>query len=376
MRLALIADGDIMSPLTNSGVARGLALALSEREDVEVVGLIDTSLAGWRKAMTAILTLRLSRSAWRAAYTKGLLSTNLRSRIAERELRHLTPAPDLCIQIRGNYRPLGRPYVVFIDNTITITQRSWEPWRLSRLEYRRRLRSDRKQFAEAEHVLTAGRHVAAEVVAAFDVPQNRVTAIGGGINFDGADLPTYAVGAEQRPIVLFVGSEFYRKGGDLLVAAFDEVRQAVPDAVLRIVGTSGQAVGPGVEEHGVVRDRAQLRSLYAEAAVFCHPARFEPYGLVVQEAMAFGLPCVVSDVGSLPDLVEHGVTGWVSSVGDVTALAQGLIRLLTDPEASGRMGRHARARMTDHTWEAVAERLLAAVNRPSRPKGLGDGGQR
>lgn len=74
----------------------------------------------------------------------------------------------------------------------------------------------------------------------------------------------------------------------------------------------------------------EVATLFAAADLFLLPSEKESFGLVALEAMASGVPVVASDAGGIPELVEHGVTGYLSPVGDVDAMAQHALRLLTD----------------------------------------------
>ncbi|MFB2773252.1 glycosyltransferase family 4 protein [Pelatocladus sp. BLCC-F211] len=96
-------------------------------------------------------------------------------------------------------------------------------------------------------------------------------------------------------------------------------------------------------------NQSQLPSVYRSADLFVFPSEYEPFGVVVNEAMLCGCPVVVSDrVGARYDLVENGETGLVYSCGDVDALAEIFQRLLTDPENLKKMSTAAAKRM--ETW--------------------------
>jgi alpha-maltose-1-phosphate synthase len=205
-----------------------------------------------------------------------------------------------------------------------------------------------------------GRPVARSVVDDYGVPEGRVTAVGAGVNFDRLPEPRHHPG---DPIVLFVGREFHRKGGDRLIEAFRAVRSRVPAARLQIVGPAEAPKEPGVEALGPIDDRERLAELYANARVFSLPARFEPYGLVVLEAMAHGLPCVVTSVGALPEMVEDGRTGHLVAPNDGRALAAQLLRCIEEPEYAARLGTAGRQRVERHyTWGRVVERIAPILD--------------
>jgi starch synthase len=115
---------------------------------------------------------------------------------------------------------------------------------------------------------------------------------------------------------------------------------------------------PSVQWFGYVSDRRQLDELYADASVFVLPTQFEAYGHVVVEAMGSGLPCVTTNVGALPELVDDGVTGLLVPPREPAALAEALVGVLSDPARAERMGQAGRRKVVDQlTWRAVAERM-------------------
>lgn len=186
--------------------------------------------------------------------------------------------------------------------------------------------------------------------------------------------------APDRPVLLFVGKLVARKRvTDLLEAAARAARR-LPAARRPYVLVAGD--GPDREDlerrARTLPDRdavrfvgfqtpARLPRLLDLADALVLPSDDEPWGLVVNEAMACGTPAVVSDlVGCGPDLVDHGRTGLVTRCGDVAALADALVTLCDDPALPARLGRAARHRVDAFSIEADAQgltRALAAVAR-------------
>ena len=189
-----------------------------------------------------------------------------------------------------------------------------------------------------------------------------MTTVGAGANFE--VLPELRHG-RREPVVLFIGRDWTRKGGPRLIEAFRKVRARRPEARLQIVGTDEAPRGePGVELLGTIDSRERLAELYARAAVFCLPSLYDPLGLSILEAMAYGLPCVVTDVGARREVVLDGETGAVVPPGDTEALADALIALLEDPEAAARFGAAGRERVERHlSWDAVGERMAPGLER-------------
>jgi glycosyltransferase involved in cell wall biosynthesis len=101
----------------------------------------------------------------------------------------------------------------------------------------------------------------------------------------------------------------------------------------------------------------EVAPLLAAADLLLLPSETESFGLVALEAMASGVPVVASRVGGLPEVVEHGVTGYLAPVGDVEAMAELSLRILSDcaeRKRFGEAGRERAVRLFD--WHDVVPR--------------------
>lgn len=168
----------------------------------------------------------------------------------------------------------------------------------------------------------------------------------------------------DAPVVLFCGKlQPWKRPLDLL-EAFAQAQ--VPEGHLLFVGdgplraeleekASDLAVAERVHFLGFV-NQSQLPGVYVSSDLLVLPSQFETFGLVVTEAMACGLPVVVSDqVGARFDLIDGQGTGFVYPAGDVRALAKILHDTLPDRDRLRRLGEAARARMV--TWSPREKRL-------------------
>jgi glycosyltransferase involved in cell wall biosynthesis len=112
------------------------------------------------------------------------------------------------------------------------------------------------------------------------------------------------------------------------------------------------------------REWAQLIAAYRSADVFCFPTRYEPFGIVVLEAMLFGLPCVATRTGAIPEMIQEGETGYLVPPENVEALAARLISLLGDRGLARRLGEAGMKRADEtFTWPAVAGNMLEVMRR-------------
>ncbi len=165
--------------------------------------------------------------------------------------------------------------------------------------------------------------------------------------------------------MLFVGVLERYKNVDGLAEAWRTVAARVPGAELRIVG-DGSLRGV-VESLGVRWDRhlapAEVAAALDEATVLVLPSRSEGMGRVLVEAFCRGRGVVASRVGGIRDLVTDGDSGLLVEPGSTEALADALVRVLTDPELAARLGEGAAAAAGAwlQTPEQYAERIRALV---------------
>lgn len=190
---------------------------------------------------------------------------------------------------------------------------------------------------------------------------------------------------DDAPRFLFVGRLEPRKGIDTLLAAIPSVLDRVPGATVDLAGgtPAGQPVDvlaplrpehrARVRVHGWV-DEATRSRLMRACDIFVAPSRYESFGIVYLEAMAYGKPCVACDVGGARTVVGHERGGLLVPVGDPAALADAMVRLATDGDERRRLGARARAEVErQHTIPGMAratvdfyERVLERAGRAAR----------
>ena len=204
----------------------------------------------------------------------------------------------------------------------------------------------------------------------LELDQVRLLALGIAIPADN-ELPP--PGPARPPQFLFVGRFEARKGIDTLLAALPGVLAAVPGATCRLVGRDFDgfwerrfwAENPGVERARVdfagPVDAPVLRAAYRECDVFVAPSRYESFGLIYAEAMAWGKPVIGCRAGGIPEVVLDGETGLLVAPGDCDGIRSALIQLLQDPILRRRLGQAGRIRVRDCFSRARLAQRSAAL---------------
>jgi phosphatidyl-myo-inositol alpha-mannosyltransferase len=180
-----------------------------------------------------------------------------------------------------------------------------------------------------------------------------VTVVPNGIDLDAMRAPVER--REHR--VAFVGRDEPRKGLDVLLEAWAEVRRRVPDAELLCVGPDRVDVPPGVRMLGRVPDEEKAGVL-SSAAVFCAPnLGGESFGIVLVEAMAAGAAVVASGLRAFVDVA--GDAGTYTPPGDAAAVADAVAGLLVDDDLRRAARETGTARASAFSGPSVAARYAA-----------------
>jgi glycosyltransferase involved in cell wall biosynthesis len=224
------------------------------------------------------------------------------------------------------------------------------------------LEAEREVLATADGVLIGSQFLRDIMVNRYQVPAAKIHFVGTGSPPLGE--PVVRSQTTATPTVLFVGKDFERKGGEVLLKAFPLVRQRIPNARLHVVGPRDvtRGLSDGVVIVGRVDDRGRMAELFADASVFVLPTLHDSFGFVFLEAMSSGLPCVGTRLFAIPEIIEDKVSGLVVDPGDVQQLADAIVAILADPTAAQEMGRRGRERVeSQFQWQGVGLAIGQAI---------------
>ncbi|MGY1631571.1 glycosyltransferase family 4 protein [Geodermatophilus sp. SYSU D01186] len=213
-------------------------------------------------------------------------------------------------------------------------------------------------------VLVVASNFAAETYVAAGVDRARMLTVPLGVS-----LPAEVGDALRDPHhglrVLFVGMLTQRKGLSYLVDAFEAAD--LPEGSRLVL--AGRPIGdaaaicarhPRIDLLGQLT-KSDLDDVYRKADVFALPSLVEGFGLVGLEAMARGLPTVVSTHTFGADIIRDGIDGYVVPAGEVEPLAAALTELGSSPDLRARMGKAAAARARAFSWDAYGSRMVGVL---------------
>jgi glycosyltransferase involved in cell wall biosynthesis len=219
-----------------------------------------------------------------------------------------------------------------------------------------RLAVDRWRVRNTDHFVPFSRWGGDILEKGCGAPAGRVHPIHVGIDLE--IWPRLARAERQggRVKILFVGGDFVRKGGDLLLEAFSTRFSSV--AELHLVSRQApQVLPPHVYAHRDLNPNdGRLRELYATCDFFVLPSTADLIAWGYIEALSCGLPVIGTDTGATRELVRSGETGFLIPVGDAGALAEAMQALIDDPALRQRMGHNGR--------ELIEQHYSAAINVP------------
>jgi glycosyltransferase involved in cell wall biosynthesis len=364
VRLLILCAGDPEGERTFSGSARSLFHALERRGVVHAKGNVTRGFTDVfsRAPLHVRIARRLDKFGLIGRYRWSRFSYRANTKRAEAFARRHR-GYNACLMYGTNYNPqLGVPTYCYFDATSPQVFRgaAWEFARLGEAKANDVIQYQREVFANCTAVFPRSEWAASSCREDYGLPESKICVAGAGANHEVTPLPH---GPYDGQTILFIGREWERKGGGLILEAFRRTRRALPGAKLIVIGCDPPVDEPGVERVGVIhKDNGgglnRLLEYYSRASLFCIMSTFEPFGIVVVEAQNSYLPCVVPARFAFTETVIDGVTGRHVKEDDPDQLAAAFIELLSDPSRLAQMGEAAHAHVQEnYRWDVTARRI-------------------
>ena len=225
-------------------------------------------------------------------------------------------------------------------------------------------RQNKTAFLKAERILSWSDWTRQSFIKDYGIGEDKLEVVPIGV-----DLAFWRPPPERPqhdPVrILFVGGEFERKGGPLLLQAF----QQLPPGAAELVLVTGSKVTPqeNITVYNHLRPNSlELLTLYQSCDIFALPTKADTFGIVAVEAGATGMPVLMTDIGGVRDIVIDGETGFLLPPNDVNVWVERLQFLVERADARRRMGTAARLRAEEcfdarKNGKRVADILLESV---------------
>ena len=191
------------------------------------------------------------------------------------------------------------------------------------------------------------------------IPKEKIYAVGAGINLDATKINTSKKAGNK---ILFVGRDFERKNGPLVVDAFKLAKNKRADIELYIAGPAPREEIEGVHWLGDV-PTDKLSDYFNLCDIFCMPSKFEAYGIVFIEALTYGLPCIGRNAFEMPYLIEDGKTGYILNEENADDLSRLMIKLLDNKEIKENVNERRQEYLEKYSWDAVAKRMYNVISK-------------
>ena len=225
---------------------------------------------------------------------------------------------------------------------------------------------------ESSEVIVNSNYMKCELQRLFGLPFEKINVVPNGINinnFNGIERDyefrrQYAMDNEK--IILYVGRLVYEKGVQNLISAMPKILNGYNDSKLVIVGKGGMydelknqanamEIANKVYFTGYLNSK-QVQKMYKCADVAVFPSTYEPFGIVALEAMLAGVPAVVSDVGGLDEIINHGIDGMKSYAGNSNSIADSVLALLYDHKLCANISKNAKSKVKEQfNWNKIAQ---------------------
>ena len=216
---------------------------------------------------------------------------------------------------------------------------------------------------KVDRFIAVSSYMRRELNQTFGINYNKITVIPNGVDNtvfknQEADNIRRKYRLDNRFVVLFVGRDDPQKGVRKLVNAVKNLAKQIPEIALVLVGQKDTYN----DEHIFCLprvSRSELVKLYSFSDVFVLPSIYEPFGIVLLEAMACETACIGIRTGGIPDIIEHNRTGLLVEPGSDEGLSEAISVLYHDPEKRYKMGKNGRNRVIScFDWKEISAQTI------------------
>lgn len=379
MKLLYVCSWNKVKEKTWSGTTYSLYEALNKKKEVQDLNVNINKIDKILLVLSSIFKITLKNGKLSVPYRFSPLREKLYKSKLNRLLKN-SKKDDIVLQV-GEYGICENHTYIYqdlsIDSLMYYKENKSDLFKYSNfedysIEYLKRRRDEQIEFYKnADGIFTMSKWLANNLVQVSNIDYKKVHWVGAGVNINIDDIKEIK---KENNKILFVGRDFFRKGGDLTYEAFKILkREYMPNAELYIAGPQKWPMDDmitGVKFLGDVNS-SELSKYFNMCDIFCMPSRFEAYGLVFIEALVFGLPCIARNEFEMPNFIKDGYNGFLIENDDASFLAKRMYELLNNKEIKENVLSNREEYISKYSWNGVADRMLAIINK-ERSKNIND----
>lgn len=220
-------------------------------------------------------------------------------------------------------------------------------------------------------IISVSEGVKKEIQRCYNVPEENITVVPNGVDIEEfrpdkterEKIRNQLKIGENEPVLLFSGYEFHRKGLRYIIEA---LKMLPGNVKLIVMGKDDPVPYMNLAAKLGIKDRIiftgfvrKTNSYFAASDIFVFPTSYEPFGLVITEAMACGIPVITSRNAGAAELMTDGYEGLLlNDKGNANEIAQKIRLLIDDEKLQIYMGKNARKKAEKYSWENVARKTL------------------
>ncbi len=274
---------------------------------------------------------------------------------------------DAILQMSSLFGPVenkrGVPYFSYHDSSVAGLETLWRQWlpddfATFRDEW---FALEGNMFRSMTAVMTYSAFARDVIEERYGVEHRRTRVVGSALKMPEENEIDWSV---RGPSVVFVSTDFERKGGFEAISIFAKVAEMLPGATLTVVGNVPQSVRDANHPWLVLTgplDRAELKKIYQRSSLMIHPAKYDPFPSVILEAANFEIPSVASPVCAIPEMIQDSVTGILAEPSDEASFAERVALLLADRPRLIAMGRAAKSDVIERFHPKVVAAGIGSV---------------
>lgn len=234
----------------------------------------------------------------------------------------------------------------------------------------KKLKHQQNIYNNCKGIFTMSKWLKNNLINYSGIPKNKVHYVGAGANVKIENIKNYKKNGRR---ILFVGRDFFRKGGDLTYEAFKVLKERyISDAELYIAGPKKWPLNNKIDGVKFLGDLSydELSYYFNMCDIFCLPSRFEAYGIVFVEALIYGLPCIGRNDFAMKEFISDGVNGYLVDTETPEELALKMNQLLKNKQITLNVINNRNYYIDKYSWETVAKRMIQIIKEDSLEEGI------